>query len=223
MAESALQLCLGWPATPPAPPSPTGVSAVPTLLLSGDDDLRTPYEQTLAIATSYSDGQLLRIPDTGHSTVTTDLTGCARGAMIEFLTAGQAPASCPGSSEPQALPLPPSSLGLLPAAPSPSRVAGKVASAAAMTIEDLFGQTSFCGRRAARRLLGRAAKRRRAARVIDVPGVALSGTIRAKGSPCHDLRPPDRARTTRRQLTLHGLTLSGRVGGAPVHTRLAAL
>ena len=45
--------------------------------------------------------------------------------MIEFLTAGQAPASCPGSSEPQALPLPPSSLGYLPAAASGSHVAGR--------------------------------------------------------------------------------------------------
>src|ERR1019366_5997294 len=100
VAGSALQLCMDWPATPPAPPSPTGVSAVPTLLLSGDDDLRTPYEQTLPVAAGYGDGQLLRVPDTGHSTVTADLTGCARRAMIEFLTAGQAPASCPGSSEP---------------------------------------------------------------------------------------------------------------------------
>jgi len=48
--------------------------------------------------------RLPRVPDTGHSTVGTDTTGCAKDAMLEFLTAGQAPASCPGSREPQALP-----------------------------------------------------------------------------------------------------------------------
>ena len=226
LARSPLQICTDWPATPPAPPSPTGVSAVPTLLLSGDDDLRTPYEQTLAIATGYSDEQLLRIPDTGHSTVTTDLTGCARRAMIEFLTTGPAPASCPGSSEPQALPLPPSSLSRVPAAASGSRVAGQVASAAAMTIEDLFGQTSFSGGG----LRGGYWSEQPAGFALhgmtDVPGVALSGTIHLTGSPTG--LPAISGHLTVRgrlagTLTLHGLALNGRVDGMPVHTHLAAL
>ncbi|MGO9321659.1 MAG: alpha/beta hydrolase [Solirubrobacteraceae bacterium] len=226
VAGSALQLCMDWPATPPAPPSPTGVSAVPTLLLSGDDDLRTPYEQTLAVAAGYGDGQLLRVPDVGHSTVTTDLTGCAKRAMIEFLTAGQAPASCPGSSEPQALPLPPSSLSRLPAAASGSRVAGQVATAAAMTIEDLFGQTSFSGGGLrggywAQQPVGFVLHG-----MIDVPGVALSGAIHVSGSltglPAISGHLTVRGRLAG-TLTLHGLALSGRVGGAPAHARLAAL
>ena len=226
VAGSALQLCIDWPATPPAPRSPTGSSSVPTLLLSGDDDLRTPYEQTLSVAAGYGDGQLLRVPDVGHSTVTTDLTGCARGAMLEFLTAGQAPASCPGSSEPQALPLPPSSLGRLPAAASGSRVAGQVVAVAAMTIEDLFGQTSISGGGLrggnwARTLNGFVLHS-----MIDVPGVALSGAIHASGGlsslPAIGGELTVRGRLTG-TLTLHGFALSGWVGGAPVHTRLAAL
>jgi pimeloyl-ACP methyl ester carboxylesterase len=111
VAVSPLPLCMGWPSTPPAPPSPAGVSAAPTLILSGSDDLRTSYEQDLAVAAEYSDAQLLRVPDTGHSTVGTDQSGCARSAMIEFLAAGKAPASCSASKEPQALPLPPMTLG----------------------------------------------------------------------------------------------------------------
>ncbi len=226
-ARSDLQICMDWPATLPAPPSPTGVSTVPTLILSGDDDLRTPYEQALTIAAGYSDGQLLRVPDTGHSTVTTDMTGCARRAMIEFLTAGQAPASCPGSSEPQALPLPPSSLSRVPAAASGSRVAGQIATAAAMTIEDLFGQTSFsggglCGGDWFEQPTGFVLHG-----MIDVPGVALSGAIHVKGSPTGLLPAISGHLTVRGRLagtlTLHGLTLRGRVGGVPVHTRLAAL
>lgn len=223
---SALNLCIDWPATPPAPPSPTGVSATPTLLISGDDDLRTPYEQTLALSEKYSRGQLLRIPDTGHSAVSTDLTGCARRAMIQFLTSGQAPASCPASSEPQALPLPPSSLARVLAAASGSHVAGQVVNAAAMTIEDLFAQTSFSGGG----LRGGSWAEQSAGFVlhgmVDVPGVALSGAIHVGATPAG--LPTLSGRLTVRgrlagTLILHDRALGGRVGGAPVHAHLAAL
>jgi pimeloyl-ACP methyl ester carboxylesterase len=225
-ASSALSVCADWPATPPAPSSPMGASATPTLILSGADDLRTPYEQDLTIAAGYSDVQLLKVPGVGHSTVSSDRTGCARNAMIEFLAAGRAPASCPGSSEAQALPLPPSSLGEVPAAPSSSRLAGQVAAAATMTLEDLFGQTSFSGGGLrggywALRLDGFALHG-----MIDVPGVALSGNIHvaqgATGSLAITAHLTVRGRLAG-ELTLRGLTLSGRVGGALVHARLAAL
>ena len=65
--------------------------------------------------------------------------------MIEFIATGRAPASCPGSREAQALPLPPSSLGKVPAAASSSRIAGKVATAVAITLEDLFGHPGLSG------------------------------------------------------------------------------
>ncbi len=222
-AGSAIPLCMDWPATPPAPPSPTGVSATPTLILSGDDDLRTPYEQDLTVAAGYSEAQLLRVPDVGHSTVSTDQTGCARKAMIEFIATGQAPASCPGSREAQALPLPPSSLGKVPAAASSSRAAGQVATAAAMTIEDLFGQTSLSGgglRGGSWALQPRGFVLHG---MLDVPGVALSGAIRLGDSigtiTGHlSVRGPLTG-----ELTLRGLMLSGRVGGAQVHAQLAAL
>jgi hypothetical protein len=62
--------------------------------------------------------------------------------------------------------------------------------------------------------------------MIDVPGVALSGIIHASGSPTG--LPAISGHLTVRgrlagKLTLHGLVLSGRVGGTRVHTRLAAL
>jgi hypothetical protein len=103
-----------------------------------------------------------------------------------------------------------------------SRVAGQVASAAAATIEDLFGQTSTAGggywsEQAAGFVLHG---------MIDVPGVALSGAIHVSSSPTGlplisvHLTVHGRLAGI---LALHGLTLSGRVGGARVHTRLAAL
>lgn len=225
-ASSAISICAGWPATAPAPPTPTGVASTPTLILSGNDDLRTPYEQALAIAASYSDAQLLRVPDVGHSTVSEDRTGCARNAMIEFFAAARAPASCPGSGEAQALPLPPSSLSEVHAAPSSSREAGRVAAAAAMTLEDLFGQTSFGGGGLrggswALQLHGYALHG-----MVDVPGVALSGNIRVAGDATGALAITAKLRVRGRlagELTLRGLTLHGRVGGALVHASLAAL
>jgi pimeloyl-ACP methyl ester carboxylesterase len=223
--SSGLAVCADWPATPPAPPSPTGVAAAPTLILSGDDDLRTPYEQAVTIAAGYSDVRLLRVPDVGHSTVSEDLTGCAREAMIEFLATGQAPASCPRSGEAQALPLPPASLGAVPPAVSRSRLAGRVATAAAMTLEDLLGQTGFDGGG----LRGGAWKIRPHGYdlrgMIDVPGVALSGRVRITGSS-RQFAITAKLRISGRlagELTLHGHTLGGRLGGAAVHARLRAL
>ena len=225
-ADSGLSLCTDWPATPPAPPSPTGVSATPTLILSGDDDLRTPYEQALTIAASYSHAQLLRIPDVGHSTVSEDRTGCARNAMIEFLASGQAPARCTSSSEAQALPLPPSTLSGVPATPSRSRMASRVAAAAAITIEDLFGQTSFSGGGLRGGSWTETTDGFALHGMLDVPGVALSGNIHIAGNAVGALQITGHLSVRGRlagKLTLHGLTLTGRLGAAHPRAQLAAL
>ncbi len=225
VATSGVGICAGWPATPPAPVSPTGIATAPTLILSGDDDLRTPYEQAVAIAASYSDVRLLRVPDVGHSSVSEDRTGCARNAMIEFVATGQAPASCPGSGEAQALPLPPSSLGRVPAAPSRSRLAGRVAAAAAMTLEDLFGQTNFAGGGLRGGSWAQQPHGYRLHGMVDVPGVALSGRVRITGNSralSITAKLSVRGRLAG-ELTLRGNTLSGRLGGASVHAHLRAL
>jgi pimeloyl-ACP methyl ester carboxylesterase len=214
-ADSGIGLCKDWPATPPAPPSPTGVSTTPTLILSGDDDLRTPYEQALTIAASYSDAKLLRVPDVGHSTVTLDRTGCAKGAMIEFLTSGQAPAKCAGTNEPQALPLPPASLSQLHPLPSRSRLVGQVAAAVAITLEDLYGQTGTSGgglRGGYWRVRGQKAI---VHSFVDVRGVAISGSISMSGVAHFTVH--GRLDGT---LSQRGLVVTGHLGGMPVHLRL---
>jgi pimeloyl-ACP methyl ester carboxylesterase len=223
--NSALSICEEWPATQPAPPPPGGVSPTPTLILSGEDDLRTPYEQDLEVQAGYSDVRLLRIPDTGHSTVSTDTTGCAKDAMLEFLTAGQAPASCPDSREPQALPLPPASLKEVHTVAVHPSLADRVAAAAAITLEDLLGQASFAGGGLRGgdyqpELNGYALHG-----MTDVRGVTLSGRLRIGGTV---LEPKIGGRLTIRgrldgTLTLHGRLLTGRLGGKPVRTRLAVL
>lgn len=222
------KLCLGWPATPPAPPPPTGVSATPTLILSGDDDLRTSYEQDVMVAAGYSDVQLLRIPGTGHSTVSTDRTGCAKNAMIAFLATGQAPASCPPPQEPLALTLPPASLGAVAPAASHSRLAGRAAAAVAITLEDLLGQTAFSGGGLRGGYWTRVLLLRQSLlgislhRMVDVPGVAVSGSIALTEDDEDELAGHLTVRgRVSGSLTLRGHTLSGRLNGARVQARLS--
>lgn len=214
-ANAPVSLCMDWPATAPAPAVPAGVSAVPTLILSGDQDLRTPYEQDLTVAGGYSDVQLLRVPDVGHSTVTEDQTGCARRAMIEFLASGQAPQSCAESHEPQALALPPARLADVRPLPSRSRLVGRVAAAAAITLEDLWGQSGLSGGG-----LRGGYWRYRAGKVqlhdfVDVPGVILSGSISSSGAAHFTVR--GRLSGT---LTQKGPAVRGRIDGMPIHLRL---
>jgi pimeloyl-ACP methyl ester carboxylesterase len=218
VASSALALCMDWPSTPAAPPPPTGDSAIPTLILSGNDDLRTPYEQDLTIAAEYSDAQLLRVPDTGHSTVGTDESGCAKNAMIEFLATGKAPATCLGSKEPQTLPLPPRTLGEVPPLRSRPGLVGRAAAAAAITLEDLYGQPSISGgglQGGFWRAHGRSVL---VHDLVDVRGITISGSIPLGGGTANFTVHGALSGS----LTQKGLSLTGRLGGVPVHLHLVA-
>jgi pimeloyl-ACP methyl ester carboxylesterase len=92
---SFIQQCRRWPAVAPAPSAAAAGPPVPTLVLSGAEDLRTTLAGSTAIAAGYPAGRLLRVPATGHSTITTDTSLCAARAGFGFLTTGAAPAACP--------------------------------------------------------------------------------------------------------------------------------
>ncbi len=51
---------------------------VPTLILSGADDLRTPTANAREVAAQIPDAQLLVVPNTGHSVLGADPTTCAQ-------------------------------------------------------------------------------------------------------------------------------------------------
>jgi pimeloyl-ACP methyl ester carboxylesterase len=96
--ESALfgqtiPLCVSWPDAAPAPPPVGGLPNVPTLILSGAQDLRTPTDNARRVAGLIPDAQVLQVPFTGHSVVGSDLTGCAKSALISFF-AGAVVQSC---------------------------------------------------------------------------------------------------------------------------------
>ena len=73
---------------------PRPLPAVPTLILSGGFDLRTPLEDAAGVAARIPGAQLVAVPFTGHSVVTSDLSDCAKNAMAAFF-AGQPAAQCP--------------------------------------------------------------------------------------------------------------------------------
>ena len=81
--------CLGWP-------SPAGGTAlsqgslpdVPVLVLSGGFDLRTPTADGAALAARFKRGRLVVFPGVGHSVLGNEATGCAIGAVRDWVATG---------------------------------------------------------------------------------------------------------------------------------------
>jgi len=85
-------LCNGWPESPIAQPH-LPVPDVPTLILSGDVDLRTPRSYAVALAPRLPHAQVVTVPQTGHSVLGSDPSGCA-GSAVKAFFAGSAAAAC---------------------------------------------------------------------------------------------------------------------------------
>jgi pimeloyl-ACP methyl ester carboxylesterase len=84
LSGSLIPACKFWPEAADPPTTLDGpLPDVPTLILNGLDDLRTPAEDAESIAASSPHSQLLLVPDVGHSTLTT--SGCARRAFFSFM------------------------------------------------------------------------------------------------------------------------------------------
>jgi len=98
LAASVTRLCDRWPDASPAPPPPAPLPDVPTLILSGAQDLRTPTSSARLLAALIPDAQLEVVPFTGHSVLGSDLTGCAARAVSAFFT-GVPVAPCSGARD----------------------------------------------------------------------------------------------------------------------------
>ncbi len=57
---------------------------MPTLILSGAQDLRTPTSSARQVAALIPDAQLEVVPFTGHSVLGSDFSGCAEQAVETF-------------------------------------------------------------------------------------------------------------------------------------------
>jgi len=89
-----IDLCLRWPDVPrpPSTTAPRPYPTVPTLILQGGEDLRTPPENSARIAARIPGSVRLVVPGTGHATVSDPRT-CARAAIDRFIAGKSLPKS----------------------------------------------------------------------------------------------------------------------------------
>jgi pimeloyl-ACP methyl ester carboxylesterase len=80
--------CASWPNASPPPPAQGSLPDVPTLILSGEQDLRTPTANARGVAARIPGAQLVVVPFTGHSVLGSDFSGCAEQAVGAFFAGG---------------------------------------------------------------------------------------------------------------------------------------
>lgn len=193
-ANSLVPECAGWPDASAAPPPSSPLPNVPTLILSGEQDLRTPTSGARRVAAMIPDAQLLVVPFTGHSVIGSDLSDCASLAVSAFF-AGNPVQPCAAATNPFApTPLTPTKLAYVRPPATLGGRQGRTLAAVLDTLVDLNRQviaatlqanqdlpsgSSFGG------LRGGYAKLTSSAAILKdfsfVPGVQLSATF-----PVHD-------------------------------------
>lgn len=219
-------ICFGWPEAEVSRPPEGGIPAsVPTLILVGTEDIRTPLEAARRIAAVSPSAQVVPVQGAGHS-VLSEERSCANSAMRTFFGGGSVSESACDTSPEDAIlvPIPPTGLAQVPPLRGLPPVISRTLSAALMGLVDsevalgLGSMTETTARGTG--LRGGTVKGRltnngaslRFSKYVYVPGVAVSGTLRngvgrlringafAKGTV--RLRPNGR--------------LVGRLGGEPV-------
>jgi pimeloyl-ACP methyl ester carboxylesterase len=181
--------CAAWPDAAPPPPPQAPLPDVPTLILSGGQDLRTPTENARLVAAKIPDAQVLTVPFTGHSVVGSDLSSCTTTALNAFFS-GAPVVSCPATTSdpfPPARLAPSSPAGLTPIGPTGNR--GRTVAASVATIRDLertilmfaFGEGKVPVGARFGGLRGGSVRVTKTATVLNhlayIPGVELTGAI----------------------------------------------
>lgn len=230
LGNDLLRLCDRWPAAPTEPSFGAGpLPDVPTLILEGEDDLRTPVENAQRVAALFPQSRLVVAPATGHSALSSDLSGCAARAFARFF-AHRPVADCPARRRRfGATPPPPRALSDVAPAPGSSGARGRALGALGLTLRDVAEDslTQFIVRRSSDLARGgglRAGSYRiaqdstlRLRGVAYVPGLRVSGVVRRFG-----LRRQEGRLTVSGPaapggiLRLRGRRVSGRLGGRPV-------
>jgi hypothetical protein len=188
--SSLVSACAGWPDASAASVAPGVLPDVPTLILSGAQDLRTPTSNARSVAALIPDAQLLVVPFTGHSVLGSDFSGCAEAAVSAFF-AGSLVQPCTESTDLFApTPLTPTKLAYVHPVPGLTGKPGLTLTAVLDTIIDLNRQvigatlqadtqlpsgSSFGGLRGGDAQLS--SSRLALNHFTFVPGVELSGTF----------------------------------------------
>ena len=222
-----IDLCLRWPEVAPAPVAGAGYPAVPSLILQGGEDLRTPPAGSERVAAAIPGAQRVVVPGVGHAVVGGDPTRCGVRRLFAFLRGSTAAAPC--RRVPTLVPatgVPPLSLDrLAPVAGIPG-VRGRTVAALDATLDDLTfalspalgAPLSGPGLRGGTFRLRRGAIELRGLRVI--PGVWVSGELPRRGSARLRISGGPAAAGSVR-VSPRGV-VSGRLGGRRVRGQLRA-
>ncbi len=198
--ESLIPVCLAWPDAAAAPPPVGALPNVPTLILSGAQDLRTPTSGARAIAARIPDSQLLVVPYTGHSVLGSDFSGCARDAVAAFFEGAAVQPCKPTRDLFSPTPITPTRLANVQPVPGLGGNPGRTLTAVLDTVVDLERQVIGATLQAERELPsgasfgglhgGYARLSSSAVLLSDftfVPGVQLSGILPAAGGKLHTI------------------------------------
>lgn len=194
LADSMVPVCVDWPFASPAPAVAGPLPNVPTLLLSGEQDLRTPTASARRVAAEIPDAQLLVVPYTGHSVIGSDFSGCAAEALTAFFAGSQVQQCKPVHNLFAPTPITPTTLARVQPVPGLGGNRGRTLTAVLDTLIDLTRQVIGATLQVERELPtgasfgglhgGYARLSGAAVRMHDfafVPGVQLSGTLTTKG------------------------------------------
>jgi pimeloyl-ACP methyl ester carboxylesterase len=205
-----IDLCLRWPgAGRLAPTARATYPAVPTLILQGGEDLRTPPAGSAAVAAAIPGATRVVVPGVGHAVLAADPSRCGLRALVAFTTARPVAPEC--ARVPTHVPaaaIPPASLHeVAPVAGLPAAT-GRTLGAVRLTLDDLAFALSLSDeggglRGGSYELTGDGVRLRR---LEAVPGVRLTGRparLRVAGPVSGTVR-------------LSGGRLRGRLGGRAV-------
>jgi pimeloyl-ACP methyl ester carboxylesterase len=233
--------CAHWPFTTPAPAvNDAPLPNVPTLILSGADDLRTPTANAREVSAQIPDANLLVVPYTGHSVLGGEPTACAREALLAMFAngVGGSVKPCRATPEPGVLrPLPPapSRLGLVSVTRGYPGRTGRTLRTVALTLYDFARQLALrLGALSPSELIVslptlrvgglRAGWGQFAGGGLSfsgysyVPGVSISGTLKGESATLRIGGGAGSDGTLR--LGAHG-TLAGTLGGRRVQVKLS--
>ena len=228
LSTEIIDLCLGWPVMTSPPVSAGPLPNVPTLVVNGASDVRTPLEDASAVRGLLPGAQVLSLPYTGHSALASDQTPerCGLRGVAQFF-AGQPVAPCTQGGNPfSPTPVAPTRLTQLPGTGGRGKV-GRTVTAALRTAVDMrrqvigdlleAGQLPYRvgGLRGGHATIspgGRLAL----SKVVYVPGVEISGDVPLDVGATQTLRVGGR-KAARGTLKITPSSITGRLGGRRVN------
>lgn len=232
--SAPFQLCSRWPTAPTEPQLPDGpFPAVPTLVLAGEDDVRTPLESARRIASRIPGATLVAVPEMGHSVLNGFPRRCGiRAADDFFRDKAVRPCVARRRSFPPLPPFP-RSLAKVEAEPQIGGRRGRTVTAVGLTLADALDQllsASLLARfeQSVLRVGGLRAGYVRAGEetldlhgVVYVPGVRLRGRIVFSNRPHGVLHVSGRAAARGRLVFRRDGSVTGRLGGRRVRVSAA--